>query len=270
MNSDHLEEHYGDGIEAERLSAGAGSIESDRTRAIISRYLRESPSVVHDVGGGPGAYAVWLLGLGHSVHLIDPVPIHVEAARTAMAEAAKTDWSATLGDARSLPLPDCSGDAVLLLGPLYHLTERGDRITALQEAHRVLRPGGFLFAAAISRFASLLDGFARDLLDDADFLPIVQRDLTDGQHRNPTGHPSYFTTAFFHRPEELRSEVEDAGFDVETVCGIEGPTWILPNVGERWGDKTRRRLWMQLLERVESESTLIGTSAHFLAVGTRS
>ena len=265
-----LSEHYQSGFEAKRLAAGAGAIERERTQAIVSRYLPDAASVVCDVGGGPGAYAFWLLNLGHSVHLVDPIPLHVEEAGEAMARTGASEWSATVGDARALTLPDRSADVVLLLGPLYHLTERDERVAALREAHRVLRPGGFVFAAAISRFASLLDGFARDLLDDPDFFPIVDRDLREGQHRNTPGNPAYFTTAFFHRPEELQSEVEDAGFDLEELCGLEGPTWILPNLDERWGDETRRRLWMQLLERVESEATLLGMSAHFLAVGRRS
>ena len=270
MSSDDLLKHYRRGFEAGRLGVGAGPIERERTQAIVSRYVSDASSVVYDIGGGPGAYAVWLLGLGHSVHLVDPVPVHVEEAKEAMAKTATAEWSATLGDARSLALPDSSADAVLLLGPLYHLTKRAERIAALSEAHRVLRPGGFVFAAAISRFASLLDGLARNLLDDPDFRPIVERDLAEGQHRNPTDHPSYFTTAFFHRPEELRSELQDAGFDVEKVCGLEGPTWILPDIGERWGDETRRGVWMKLLERVESEPALLGASAHVLAVGSRS
>jgi hypothetical protein len=110
---------------------------------------------------------------------------------------------------------------------------------------------------------------ARDLLDDPDFRPIVERDLSDGQHRNPTGHPSYFTTAFFHHPDELQSEVREAGFAVDRLCGIEGPTWILPDLNRRWSDESRRRLWMQLLERVECEASLLGASSHLLAVGRR-
>jgi ubiquinone/menaquinone biosynthesis C-methylase UbiE len=138
--TDHLQQHYATGIESARLGAGAGLIERDRTRAIISRYLSDSSLVVYDVGGGPGTHAIWLLGLGHSVHLVDAVPLHVEEAARGMAEVATIGWSATLGDARKLAFPDRSADAVLLLGPLYHLTERADRLAALREAHRVLRP----------------------------------------------------------------------------------------------------------------------------------
>src|SRR5204862_445674 len=105
----------------------------------------------------------------------------------------------------------------LLLGPLYHLTEPSDRLAALREAHRVLRGGGIIFAAAISRFASALDGLVRGFLHDEQFVRIVERDLKDGQHRNPTEHPAYFTTAFFHHPDELRAEVEEAGFRLELL-----------------------------------------------------
>ena len=97
---------------------------------------------------------------------------------------------------------------MLLLGPLYHLTERDDRLAAWREARRVLRPGGVVLAAAISRFASTLDGLRLGLFDDDAFAQIAERDLRDGQHRNPTGNPRYFTTTYFHRPEELRTEVK--------------------------------------------------------------
>ena len=92
---------------------------------------------------------------------------------------------AQVGDARRLPYGDASADAALLLGPLYHLTDRGDRLTALSEARRVLRTGGLVAAAAISRFASTFDGLARGFLADPRFEHVVERDVHDGQHRNP-------------------------------------------------------------------------------------
>ena len=98
-----------------------------------------------------------------------------------------------VGDARSLWLGDASCDAVLIFGPFYHLTDRDDRIRAAQESHRILKSGGYLFAATITRVASLIDALSRDLLGDAAFLSIVKTDLETGQHRNPTDDISYFT-----------------------------------------------------------------------------
>src|SRR5205814_7356240 len=105
--------------------------------------------------------------------------------------------SCRVGDARALEFTDKNVDVVLLLGPLYHLTEQADRARALAEAKRVLKPGGWLFAAVISRWASMLDGLVRDLLQDQQFAAIVQRDVEEGQHRNPTERLDYFTTAYF-------------------------------------------------------------------------
>ena len=179
------------------------------------------PRVVLDVGGGPGRYSCWLAEQGYDVHLIDPVEKHLKQAR--QASRSQPDHplaSATQGDARSLDFGDGRADAVLLMGPLYHLPARDDRLSALREARRVLKPGGLLIAKAINRFASLLDGLIKSYIDDPSFVPILLRDLEEGQHRSQSDALSYFTTAFFHRPEELEGEVFEVGFDnlVFTRC----------------------------------------------------
>ena len=112
---------------------------------------------------------LWLAELGYAVHLVDAVPRLVAEARRRSDSAARPLTSCEVGDARALAAPDRSADLVLLLGPLYHLTEAEDRKQALREAARVLRPGGCLLAAGISRWASALDGLARDLLGDPAF-----------------------------------------------------------------------------------------------------
>ncbi|HET8648000.1 MAG TPA: class I SAM-dependent methyltransferase, partial [Vicinamibacteria bacterium] len=198
--------------EAERLQQGYFALEEARTRELLQRHLPPAPARVLDVGGAAGAYALWLAGLGYDVQLVDPVARHVEQARAASAAAAAPLRGASLGDARALEQADGSVDALLLLGPLYHLPQRGDRLGALREAARVLAPGGVLFAAAISRFASLFDGLHGAVFEDPAFLDVVREDLRSGRHLNPTGRLEYFTTAFFHRPEELREELAEAGF----------------------------------------------------------
>jgi len=154
-------------------------------------------------GGGPGVYAEWLAGLGYRVHLLDPVARHVEEA------LAHASFTAALGDARHLEAGNASYDAVLLMGPLYHLTERADRLRALGEARRVVVPGGRVIAVGISRFASLLDGLRSGWLNDARFRAMVDHDLATGQHRNPAPdeHPEWFTTAYLHHPFELRASL---------------------------------------------------------------
>ena len=152
------------------------------------------------------------------------------------------------------------------MGPLYHLTERADRVLAVREAGRVVRPDGVVFAAAISRFASLFDGLAREFLFDPEFPPIVERDLREGQHRNPRRRPHWFTTAFFHHPEELRAEVADAGLEVVELVGVEGLAGSLPQLDRRWQSARDRELILWAARVIEAEPSLLGLSAHLLAV----
>ena len=233
--------HYEEGVERERLlRGGAGRLEYLRTRELLARYLPPPPVTVLDVGGGAGVYALPLAREGYSVHLIDPVPLHVNQAREVSALQRDAPLaSAEVGDARRLAWDDNSVEAVLLLGPLYHLTSRHDRLQALREAYRVVRPGGVV-AAAISRFASTYDGLLRGYLVYPMFKDIVERDVREGQHRNPSGRPEWFTTAYFHLPQELRDEVIEAGFSVEALVGIEGPGWVLPDLNSWVEDPSRR------------------------------
>lgn len=264
-----IESHYLQVVEAERLSAAQGELERLRTQQILQRHLPPPPATVFDIGGAAGVYAFPLAEVGYRVHLIDPVALHVEQAHSRSVSSGVDLASIAQGDARELNVPTAIADAVLLLGPLYHLVEHSDRLRALGEARRILKPGGVLFAAAISRFASLMDGLASGAFQDPQFRTIVAADLASGQHRNPTGNLAYFTTAYFHRPEELAAEVRDAGFNDVAVLAIEGPVWSAAHFRQTWDSEQQRGELMQFLASVEREPSILGASAHLLAVAHR-
>jgi SAM-dependent methyltransferase len=257
---EEIVEHYDREIdEAQRITQGLRQLELLRTREIVRRHLPPAPQQILDVGGGTGVHAAWLADDGHHVHLIDRVPRHVDQARHG-------SITAELGDARNLRFASVSFDAVLLFGPLYHLTDGDDRVRALREAARVVGPDGVVFAAAITRFASLFDGLAREFLFDPEFRPIVERDLREGQHRNPQRRPHWFTTAYFHHPEELRAELERADLEVVELLGVEGLAGWLPQLGQRWQDSADRELIVWSARVIEAEPSLLGLSGHLLAV----
>jgi SAM-dependent methyltransferase len=269
-SSETIAAHYASGYEADRLHQGAGKLDRERTRELMGRLLPAAPATILDIGGGPGGHACWLATRGYQVHLIDIAPLHVELARKASARQPEAPLaSAEVGDARVLSWGTATADAVLLFGPLYHLTHRADRLQALVEAHRVLRPGGVLLAVAISRFASALDGLRQGFLKEAQFADIVRRDLIDGQHHNPTGKPEYFMDTFFHHPDELRGEVAEAGFTTATIYGVEGPGWIASEFDTWWDNGEHRDRLLEIARAVETEPSLLGASAHLMAVATR-
>lgn len=252
--------------EESRLSSGPGLLEEFRTRELILRHIPHAPATVLDIGGGAGVYSFWLAERGYDVHLIDATPRLVEVAMRRNASATHPLRSMQVGDARALGDAAPPADAVLMLGPLYHLQELDARKAALREALRVLRAGGVLVAAGISRFASALDGLARELLTDPAFERIMSRDLTDGRHENDTNRLDYFTSAYFHHPHELRDEASGAGFHVDALYGIEGPGWMLPDIDARLRDPARREIVLRVARALESEPTTIGCSAHLLLV----
>jgi ubiquinone/menaquinone biosynthesis C-methylase UbiE len=255
--------HYEASLEENRLAEGLSALELVRTQEILRRHLPAAPARVLDAGGGTGVHAEWLLADGYSVHLLDITPRHVEQAMTTLGARGLT---AEQGDARQLSLPDGSFDVVLVLGPLYHLHERGDRIQVLDEARRVARHGGVVAAAAISRFASLFDGLVREFLFDPEFREIVERDLTDGRHANPERRPHWFTTAYFHRPEQLAEEISSAGLSLVELVGVEGLAGWLPRLDQRWVNDSDRDVILRATRLIESEPALLGLSAHLLAI----
>jgi ubiquinone/menaquinone biosynthesis C-methylase UbiE len=269
MIAPEILDYYARGNEEGRLTVSLGRLERIRTCEILERHLPAPPCRVLDVGGGTGVYALPLATRGYQVHLVDPVPLHVDRARELSRSSRTPLASIEVGDARRLNIPDASFDVALLFGPLYHLPDPAERVQALAEARRVLVPGGMLLAAYISRFASACDGIQEGALREPEFAAIVERDLTDGVHLNPTNRLEWFTTAYLHRPEEIGPEIEAAGLRFDRLLAVEGPGWMNPQLDAWLDDEPARERLLQVLRRLETEPTLIGVSAHLIAVACR-
>jgi ubiquinone/menaquinone biosynthesis C-methylase UbiE len=256
--------YYEAAAELGRLEDARGQLERARTQELLLRFLKPESKVL-DVGGGTGIYAEWLTSLGHRVHLVEPVSLHLEEAR----RRARGTFTVEQGDARELSVADGSYDAVVMLGPLYHLSDASARLKALEEARRACRPGAFLAVAAISRFASLLDMLSRRGLEDDRVLANVADELSSGSRVVGARRTSPFPDAYFHTPDEVASEIVGAGFELVGVFGIQGAGWLLDDLEAR---RTDERAWERVLwaaRVVEEERSLLGVSAHLLAVGRR-
>ncbi len=228
------------GDEHGRLQASAlGQLESIRTRELIERFLPPTPAAVLDVGGGTGDYSAWLADLGYSVHLVDPVPLHVGQAK-ARAQAGP-GFMVSLGHAGSLPAANASQDVVLLLGPLYHLRDAGDRARAWDESRRVLRPGGVVIAVGINRYAGILDSLRHEFVD--------------------TG---FGQVGYFHPAGQLADEAIAAGLKIEGVFGVEGPGSLVTDLDARWLDVAQKRAILDAARVVEADPSMMGASHHTL------
>ena len=261
-NLAELAAHYSRGEESGRLTAGSGLLEFTRTTEILLRRLPAPPALVADIGGGPGRYALWLAAQGYRVEHRDLMPLHVR--QLAQDAGGLAGLRTAVGDARDLDLGDACVDAVLLLGPLYHLRRRADRLRALAEARRVVRPGGPVFAAAISRWAPRLDGILLSRLDQT--YPQM-RELVGEVERTgqlpPLGPGSF--SGFCHRPRQLVAELRDAGLVVQDSVSVEGPAFLLADLAERLDDPAARAVVLEVARAVERVPELLGIGPHLLA-----
>jgi SAM-dependent methyltransferase len=263
----YVRAHYETGVERDRLTLPLGEVEFERTKEIVLRHLPPAPARVADIGGGPGRYAIWLAQSGYDVVHRDVVPLHGEQARDAAA-AARVTIAAGEADARSLDLADESVDALLLLGPLYHLTRRRDRLAALSEARRIVRPGGTLFAAAISRWIPRLHAVV--VLKAYERFPQVN-DLVTGVERSGRMPPLFEGdfSGYCHRPSQLRSEVRAAGLDVVDLVNVEGIAFALPDLAERLASGEGRAVVLDAARAVERVPELLGLGGHLLITARR-
>ncbi len=259
-------EYYERDGERGRLDESVGQLEFARTRQIIARHLPPPPATVADIGGGPGRYSLWLAALGYRVLHRDVVPLHVDQLRRQAAGDPRIDSAAA--DARDPGLDPGSVGAVLLLGPLYHLDRREDRLRALAAAARVVRPGGPVFAAAISRWAARLDGVLRNRLYQSS--PLAEALLTGSERTGrltPLSRGGF--TGYTQRPGQLRAEITASGLRLTDLVSVEGPAFLLSDLGERLADDQDRRVVIETAAALERVPELIGIGPHLLATAHR-
>lgn len=259
---------YSAGAELGRLGRGLGLIEFARTKELLLEVLPPPHAVIYDIGGAYGEYAFWLAERGYEVHLFDLVEEHIRLAREREVESGVRLAGAVTADARHIPREKASADAILLLGPLYHLPERKARDACLAECYRLLKPGGVLITAHITPWAPLLDNVihydeAPRLDDDALFARLA------GTARTGVHMGKVIGEMYFHRPEAAREEIASAGFEDVTLHGVIGPCWAVRNLDEIWPDPLKREAILRVVRLLDGEESLMGFSTHFVTISRR-
>ncbi|HUT18369.1 MAG TPA: methyltransferase domain-containing protein [Anaerolineae bacterium] len=272
------EPHDLGGAHAERLYGGDPQREWERlsrhrtefavTMRALRDYLPPPPARVLDCGGGPGRFAIALSGMGYAVTLFDLSVESLCLARERAAEAGFEIEAYAHGTATDLSrYPEGAFDAVLMMGPLYHLLEASSRRRALEEARRVLTPGGVLFAAFITRYAPIRYYAAHDPTCLVDNPQALEQILADGALPPPDDPGSEFV-AYFSWPQEVHSLLREAGYEVQAVLGVEGlVSMIEGGVNQLQGEAWER--WADLNYQVAGDTTLHGCAEHLLAIAVR-
>ncbi|HEY9001980.1 MAG TPA: class I SAM-dependent methyltransferase [Mucilaginibacter sp.] len=266
INSD-IDDFYSNTSEEGRLQLGLGPLEFERNKELISRYLPKKGTVI-DVGGGPGVYSEWLAGLGHEVILIDPVEKHIRQA-TKRSNKLKKPFKSLLGEAQKLELADNIADVVILHGPLYHLQSKVDRIRAISEAKRIVKPKGVVLGFTINYTASTIAALLNGFIHAPEIFDMCMKELKSGIHTPPKNMPGVLPSAYFHRPDELKAEFEEAGLTYLDTFAVEGLIWMDKNYFETRSDSKKKEKIMQLMKVTESDPGLLSLSPHMMIAGRK-
>jgi len=270
--------YYEDGREYNRLRSDIGLIEFERTKEILLENLPKPPAVIYDIGGAYGEYSWWLASLGYEVHLFDLSKTNIRMSN----ELAKEYPDCTLAssevcDARSIPREDNSANAVLLMGPLYHITDYGERIKAIKESWRLLKEDGVLFTAALTPYSVLLYNITvyspksgETYLENPRFLSMVERELKDGCHINPNKEIyEGLGSSHLHTAKALKAELEMGGFSDSVVHGVMGGAWLAHDIDELWKNEASRNALMNTVRLLDTHEDIMGLSGHLLSVSKK-
>ncbi len=257
---------YDSNLETERSRLERHQLEYDLTWRYLSRYLPSQGSIL-EVGVAAGAYTLELAKRGYAITAVDLSAALIEECQKRMAaEGVGKKVRLVVADARDLGAVTETGyDAVLLMGPLYHLVEEADRKTALKEAFNRLREGGILFSTFLSRFGVIGD-LLKKMPNWIEDQTEVRSLLTKG--KRPDEYPRGGFRGYFARVSEIAPLHEAVGFETITVVGVE-PAISADDESYNKLQGTQRQLWLDLLNEISAENSIIGASRHLLYIGRK-
>lgn len=260
-------ENYTNFEEDNRLNDSFGIFEKEQTKDLIKRYCKNEKMTILDIGGGTGAYSFWLSSLKNNVYLIDIVPKHIKIAK----EKAKSNNYPPLADyiiadSRNLPINDNFADLAIIHGPLYHFTDKQDRLNSLKETLRVLKPGGTVLAFTITRYAGLNYGLSVSKIFEDIYYSVIENEILTGIRDNNPKKINSFLRSYFHLPKEIEDEIKLANFKFEKTIGILGTAWNTPSLNEAVKSEEKLNRLKKISCLLENEPVL---SPKMMTVGVK-
>ena len=241
-------------------------LEYELTWRFLEEYLPTSGHLL-EIGSATGRYTLELAKRGYQIMAVDLSRQNIAFCRQLLTEAGLADRVQLLvGDARYLrEVPKQVFDAVLLMGPLYHLVEQPDREMALQAAYDRLRPGGIIFTAFISRHGIWGD-LMKNIPEWIEELHDVRSHLEKG--KAPDGSPREGFRCYLATIAEIAPLHEAVGFETLKVVGVE-PAISADDESYNKLEGERRKLWLDLLYKISAEPSSVGASRHLLYIGRK-
>jgi SAM-dependent methyltransferase len=257
---------YNSDPEREHCRLEQHQLEYDLTWRYLNQYL-PSQGAILEIGAATGRYTLELAKRGYMLTAVDLSAALIEGCRKSIAdEGLERQVRLVVADARDLgEVAEKGFDAVLLMGPLYHLIVEADRKAALKEAFDRLREGGIIFSSFISRFGimgDLLKNIPSWIEDQAEVRSLLERG------KRPDDFPRGGFRGYFAQISEIAPLHEAIGFETLTVVGVE-PAISADDESYNKLQGKQRQLWLELFYEISAERSIIGASRHLLYIGKK-
>ncbi|MFC1920438.1 class I SAM-dependent methyltransferase [Chloroflexota bacterium] len=263
-----IQKYYDERTEGEQMRLERHQLEHDLTWRYLEKYLPEKGNIL-EIGCGPGTITIGLAKRDHKVSAVDLSEKAIDLCMKRISEEGlKSNVLLYVKDARDLgEIKNDAFDAVLMMGPLYHLIYKEDRVTALKEAFTRLKPGGIIFSAFISRYGiwgDLIENIPEVIESQTEVRSVLDngRDLESGPPEG-IGFRAYFATA-----SEISPLHEEIGFETLVVAAAE-PCISADDESYNKLEGKRRQMWLDLLYELSTEESIIAASRHLLYIGRK-
>lgn len=261
-----IAELYSSNPEGEHSRLERHQLEYDLTWRYLNQYL-PSQGTILEVGTATGQYTLELAKRGYTITAVDLSATLIEKCRGNLVdEGLERQVRLVVADARNLSeVTEKRFDAVLLMGPLYHLVVKADRKLALKEAFDRLRAGGVIFSSFISRFGimgDLVKNVPAWIEDQAEVWSVLEKG------KRPDDYPRGGFRGYFAQASEIAPLHEALGFETLVVAGVE-PAISADDESYNKLQEKQRQLWLDLLYEMSVEKSIIGASRHLLYIGKK-
>lgn len=236
---------------------------------LIDEYIHKEATVI-DIGSGPGRYAEYLLNKNCNVGVIDLSAKSLKAFSDRIkgfTVKGKIIYNKVSCATQLNWITEKSADAILLMGPLYHLINEEHRAIALNHCSRILKPGGYIFSVFLSPFPLLIElgetNTSSYLETNSEPYKNVKSELTTYTHFKGFKVPQYRCW-----PKEAEKLMSSHGFHTVRIRNIEGTASFFNDQKiNSYSGHSKKRMLFQQLKSTSEDKKLLGITHQYIHVG---
>ena len=250
----YLEKYYNKFNEDKRLVSRHGQVEFSVALKYINNVIGKRNHLdIIDIGAGTGRYSAALADMGHNVTAVELVQKNVSQIKEK-----NPNIKVMKGNAKNLKFAENSFDIALLFGPVYHLFSFEEKLKAISEAKRVVKPGGYVLIMYLTTdYAVLTYAFK-----EGNLKTCVEHGKLNDKFEVLNSEEDLYS---YVRLEEINKLKKKSGMKRYKIIGVDGATdYIRPTLNKMSEDDFK--MFIKYQETVCERKELLGASSHILDI----